>query len=138
MTLVRYPVVLGPDRSYWQLLADVDRAVRGVLRGDDAFALSRLGPTMVRASQRWASTPMATVAVSYSPVRGVGSAYGSINVHEVSAAITNNNIGAELALAASVFDGQLSCNLLYLEANWDRTTVASVADGFARLLTASE
>jgi hypothetical protein len=134
VSLMRFPIRVDQRRGFATLAEAVQHKIERASRRGDRLPAAQLTPAMTRLAVRWPVGRLGTVALSHAAAPAIRPAYGPIAVREVRAFVANNKIGAELAAASGVDQGELWCDLLYLESDYDEAAAAAIAEGLLSTL----
>ena len=132
VSMLRFVVPAGTD--LWTTAEHVGVALTRAARRGDRFDALALSDTMAKFATRWPANRLATAAVSYAPWTAPARSYGAIDVRSVTAAVSNNRIGAEIAAVAGVFDGALWCNVICLDSEVSATDAVALGHALEQLL----
>ncbi len=134
VSMLRFVIKVDPREGFAPLARAVQRRVERAARRRDRMSAAATSAALARVATRFPIGRLGTTALSYSPAPAIGPRYGPVAVRDVQGFVSNIRLGAELAASAGVSDGELWCNVLYLDSDIDQATAAAAADGLLATL----
>lgn len=127
LAMLRYTARLGPETGFWELARAISRQVADGGRRGDKFGALWMSEWVMRTLLRRHSERMSATAVSYSGVARLDRTFGSIEVRNMRAFVSNFELGPEYSALARILNGRLLLDVVYLEGDMDRPLAESIA-----------
>lgn len=133
ITMLRHTI--GVDGSdLWSLARRITDQVHEALRRGDRLVSAALCDTMMRLALGQREHRMATVGVSYSGAARLRRSYGDMQLAGVHGFISNFDLGPELAAQVKLLWGELVVDIVYLDAELERSSAEALAGEILEML----
>jgi hypothetical protein len=137
ISMLRFTARVDASLGPWPLAREVHHRIADLARRGDKFTGVLLSKMLIKTALRLRTFRLATAALTYAGPAPVQASYGPIRVLGVYGFVSNNTLGAELAAVAGMFEGQLQCNLLFMDSDLDRSTAARMGEELRDLVAAA-
>jgi hypothetical protein len=134
ISMLRLPIRVDPGSGFAALATQVQDGIEQATRRGDRIAAALVTGGLAPLAIRWPVGRLGTTALSYAAAPAIQPSYGTVDVREVRAFVSNIRLGAELAATAGLAQGALWCNLLYLDSDVGEKTAATIGDGLLSTL----
>ena len=134
--MLRVTVRMPAEADLWTTAAEVNQRISAGARRGDTFASVRLSAAMMRPILNQRRQRMGTSALSYTGPSRLPRRFGSIEVSNPEIFISNLTLGPEYTAQASLADGELRWNIVYLDCDMDRATADRISDEMLDILRA--
>ena len=134
--MLRVTVRMPAEADLWATAAEVNQRISAGARRGDTFASVRLSAAMMRPILKQRRQRMGTTALSYTGPSRLPRRFGSIEVSNPEIFISNLTLGPEYTAQASLADGKLRWNIVYLDCDMDRATADRISDEMLDILRA--
>ena len=132
--MLRVTVPMPAGASLWDIAREANRRITRSAHRGDTFASVRLSASMMRPILRQHRQRMGTTALSYTGPSRLPRRFGSIEASSPDVFISNLTLGPEYTAHASLADGKLRWNIVYLDCDMDRETADHISDEMLDLL----
>lgn len=133
LTVMRFTA--GMKRlGFWQLARDLHRQMHASHRRGDKFLSALAAPMAMRAHRR-SGARMGSVAASFSGPADEAGGVAHPALERLHAFVSNLAIGPEVTAQVRIFGGHLLWDFVYLEEDFDRSMMASIAGAIEHRLT---
>jgi hypothetical protein len=134
MAMMRHTIHWPEQAGFWPSVHAFQEVITQSVRRDEHFAAALMSKPMYQMMVRFQPSRLAATAVSYvGPIRLLP-AYGSIRLTGLHGFISNNRLGPEYSAFASILNGRLSWDFLYLDTDMEQPLAAAIADEINRIL----
>jgi len=132
--MLRVTVPMPSKADLWATAAEVNKRISAGARRGDTFASVRLSAAMMRPILKQRRQRMGTTALSYTGPSRLPRRFGSIEVSNPEIFISNLTLGPEYTAQASLADGELRWNIVYLDCDMDRAAADRISDEMLDIL----
>ncbi|HMQ50118.1 MAG TPA: condensation domain-containing protein, partial [Saprospiraceae bacterium] len=114
VSMLRFSVPVSPDQSVLQLSGLIRKALFKASRQGDVFMMSKLSKYVIRMVLKLRNMRLGVAALSFIGKLDLEARYGSIQLHNVNAFISNNPLGAEFSAFGKILFGSVGVDFNYL------------------------
>ncbi len=134
ITPTRQTVPLTSIPAFWDVAQTIQENMSTAMRRGDGFLNALLSKQLVQMVTKRQSERLAASAISYVGVLNMRPQYGHITVVQLHAFLANNRLGPEFTAFCQIFQGQLSWDFVYLDADMNTETAVAIADETCAIL----
>jgi hypothetical protein len=137
IALLRYSEDLSAGQPFWSLARRTQQQVDRMARRDERFAAPLLAPVLVDTTNRLRAVRLAHIAFSYVGAPEMPESFGASRVLELHAFVSNHRLGPEYTATAQLTGGELSLDIVYLDADLERGQAEEIAGEIEKILEAA-
>ncbi|MCB0846993.1 MAG: hypothetical protein KDE26_27270, partial [Bacteroidetes bacterium] len=113
-SMIRMDIPLRPNQDIWEMAENVKRGIFQSNRRGDIQVMTKLSKYLFRMAISMKKMRLGNTALSFIGKLDLKPMYGSVELNDVNAFITNNQFGPELSAFGKIFRGQLGLDFTYL------------------------
>jgi len=132
--MMMFTVGMKENPKVWELAREINDFVHASLKRGDKFGANLLSYQMMRTLFRYRSFRMANTALSYTGSILMEKNYGSIEVQDIHAFVSNFVLGPEYTALVKLFDNHIYWDILYLDSDMDHEQAKVIADEIRTIL----
>ena len=134
ISMLRYTVRVEGGVDFWTLARDLHKKIYASLKSGDKFVAAAMTESLIRIITELKSFRMSTTASNYNGVVPIEASYGNIKVTEIHGFVSAYDLGPELSAQAQLFNDQLICDFIYLDADMTRDEAIAVSEEIRTIL----
>ncbi len=134
--MLRVTVPMPSDAGLWATAEQANRRITTAVHRGDTFASVQLSAAMMRPILHQRRQRMGTTALSYTGPSRLPRRFGSIEASSPDVFISNLTLGPEYTARASLAEGELRWNIVYLDCDMDRAIADRISDEMLDVLRA--
>jgi NRPS condensation-like uncharacterized protein len=128
---------LAVEDELWTLARALQEKISVSMRRGDKFINAVMSKLLMRLTIGLKAFRMGTTALSYTGPLRIKNAFGPIRLEALHFFISNNVLGPEYTAQASLFQGALCWNIVYLEPDMTRDTAVAIGEEIIDYLKAA-
>ena len=128
ITMLRYTLMVSPARGLWDLARDLQSQIESSFRRGHKFVAAQTTERLITIGNRLQAFRLANTGLNYNGPATLQAAYGGISVLGLHGAISTVRVGPECAAQVSLFNEELSWDIVYAESDMDRVLAQRIAD----------
>lgn len=133
-SMVRFPVSLTAGQPPLQLAGSIRRALFQASRRGEVFIMNRISKYLIKMVVRLQNTRLGLSALSFIGVLDLLPRYGTIELHDVKAFITNNRLGPEFSAFGKILFGSIGLDFTYLTAEMEEPQAQKIIQEIKKIL----
>lgn len=134
VSMVRFPVSLAAGQPPLQLAHGIRRGMFQASRRGEVFIMNRISKYLIKMVTRLQNTRLGLTALSFIGVLDLLPRYGSIELHDVNAFITNNRLGPEFSAFGKILFGSIGLDFTYLTAEMEEAQAQKIMREIKKIL----
>ena len=122
ISLSRFTTLMNSETDLWSLSRSLQKRIYETARRGDKFLSTVMSRGLMKMIIGKKSVRMGNTALSYGGSIHLEPSYGDIEITEIHAFISNNVLGPEFVAYASLHNGRLLWDFLFIDSDMDRET----------------
>jgi NRPS condensation-like uncharacterized protein len=119
ISMLRFSIPISSGQSVFALAANIRKVIFKASRLGDVLMMSKMSKYVIKMILKLRNMRLGVAALSFIGKLDLQPQYGSIQLHNVNAVISNNPLGAEFSAFGKVLFGSIGLDFNYLTAEMD-------------------
>jgi NRPS condensation-like uncharacterized protein len=119
ISMLRFSIPISPNQSIFPIATKIRKAIFKASRQGDVFMMSKMSKYVIKMVLKLRNMRLGVAALSFIGKLDLESQYGSIQLHNVNAFISNNPLGPEFSAFGKILFGSIGIDFNYLPAEMD-------------------
>jgi hypothetical protein len=135
VSTLRYTVQMEGGIDFWTLAGDLHKKIYVSIKSGDIFVTAAMTELLIQMITELKSFRMSATALNYNQAVPIDTNYGSIKVTGVHGFASAYDLGPELSAQVHIFNNQLFCDFVYLDADMTRDEAVAIAEEIRTILS---